>query len=668
MLKFLRKYKAIIMVVGGSLLMVVFLLPQAASQFGQFDPTTQTVARYGGKKVTGGMLYASNRERGIVKAIVPALFDEQLQVLPGDDHHWYLLTKEAERAGLVGGPSDSTVVEEWGKQYEALWEVQRKYPGYVNDQTLMPQLLSNELGLAGDRVANRRASLRASGQTEQSIGNAMAKAAGIKRLLERYDISGMVSKPEAIDLASRVHDVVIVQAGIFGVESAEEFITKPTEEEMVEHFEAYKETRAAEDLLGIGYMRPMALRLEWMTVSRSAVEAGLTLDPIEVNKYWRQARAENPDLYPADFAAARERVEVALRRQKAQEAMDAVDQVVRREVQDARRGLASDGIFKVLGEDWAERRADLFDIATVVDTELASRFGVGGAMPEVTQSDGVFRSYPELQQLGGVGSAQYLLGGTNEQPFISILMNARELGGDERLGIQEGLLYGPGYLGGPNGNRVYVRILETRKESPPGSMLEVRERVLEDIRLVRSMAYYDEHQAEIVEVMGVEHTQQLLQPITKGVEWVGVEVTRDQVVRSQFGARQLEARLNTEDFRDAIHRVIERWDTKARPEILYHPAERTIGLVMNEARGLVVAQIRTRRPMTLEQYRESGNTVQQIAGNLFVRERQDSPFTFERLQERLDYVVIGGDDDESESAEEGAVDEEVAAAEDDSAG
>ena len=50
MLKFLRKYKAIIMVVGGSLLMVVFLLPQAAQQFGQFDPTAQVLRGSTGRR------------------------------------------------------------------------------------------------------------------------------------------------------------------------------------------------------------------------------------------------------------------------------------------------------------------------------------------------------------------------------------------------------------------------------------------------------------------------------------------------------------------------------------------------------------------------------------------------------------------------------------------
>lgn len=667
MLKLLRKYKAIILVIGGSLLMVVFLLPQAAQQFGSFDPMAQTYARMDGKKVTGSMLSASNSQRRIAQQIAPALFSANGVGLPDDQHHWFMLVKLAKEAGLIGGPSDAGWIEEWVIELESAEIVRTQYSSFLNDPATVQLLLDRERTNARLRIDARRQSLLQAGQTEETIGNALANVAGIRRLFNQYESSGTISKPEAMDLANRVNDVLIVQAGILGVEAVEEFITLPNEEEMVEHFEAYKDARAVEDELGIGYLRPPAMRVEWLTVSRSAVESGLSLDPIEVNKFWRQARAENPDLYPADFAEAREQVEQALRRRKAAEAMDAVDQVIRREVQDARRGLASEGVFKVLPDDWAVKRADLYDIATVVDGELESRFGVQGGMPSVNESDGVFRSGQELSELAGVGRAEYQLGGNRPFSMIGYLFQAKELDGDLRLGVQEGLLYGPGKLGGLNGDRVYVRVLETRDESPPGSMEEVREQVLEDMQLARAMAYFDEHQSEIVEELGLEHDEQLALPITKGAEWIGVEVTRDEVVRSLSGSRFLEPRLNTEDFRFALHNMVARWDTKSRPNIMYHAAERTMGLLMPSAKGLVVAQVRTRRPMTLEQFRQSGPVVQRVAQTRFAQSREDQPFSLDRLKERLDYVVLD-EEDETGSEEEPVSEDEVASGAVDSEG
>lgn len=642
MLKFLRKYKAIIMVFGGSLLMVVFLLPQAAQQFGQFDPMSATVARRDGEAVKGSEMRRVNQQIRIAKSVVPILFNPVYFGLPEDGDHWYLLTYEAGQAGLIGGPTDSQWVEEVAARREAQAFIEQTYPQqFWSSPEQFRNFMNREIPNAEARIAERKQQMYMNGFTDQQIGEAMAEVAGIMRMFQLYQTSKVLSRQEAVENAARDHDVVIVQAGILGPECVEEYIDLPSEEDLEAHFEAYKDVRASEDELGIGYLRPPALTVEWMTISRKAIEDGLTIDPIEANKFWREQRAQNPDIYPADFAEARERVDSALRRRKAAEAMDAMDTVIRRELQDSWRGLESDGNFRELPEDWPERRINLYDLASVVDMELAERFSVEGGMPRVTESDGVFRTEQELLTLPGFGGARVQAGGGREASMAAFLMQARELVPESQVGVQEGLLYGPARIGGPNGDRIYARILETRPESPPDSMAEVRDQMFEDIKLLRAMAYYRERLSEITEELSIEHNRQLQVPIVAKAEWVGVEVRRDSVVRSRVGQDMPEPRLNTEEFRDSVFAIVDEWDTKVRPDVMYAPEERTFGIVMPEARGFVIAQIRTRRPMTLEQYRESGGRITQLAQADFQAMREDAPYSLERMFERHNYEVVG---------------------------
>ncbi len=106
MLKFLRKYDKWILAVGGSLLMVAFLLPQALQQLGQ-SGGERVVATFAGGTVTAQeRIDANTRVRFLASAAGPVL--AQLGVNEAD--HWVMLVDEARRGGFIGGP-------ETGREY-----------------------------------------------------------------------------------------------------------------------------------------------------------------------------------------------------------------------------------------------------------------------------------------------------------------------------------------------------------------------------------------------------------------------------------------------------------------------------------------------------------------------------------------------------------------------
>src|SRR5690606_32878880 len=99
MLKFLRKYSKWILVVGGSLLMVAFLLPQALTQFAG-DPGSQTYMRIDGRKITGHRARLAFQEYAALDMLPTGGQGRGgLEIALGIEtpDHWLLLTDLAER-------------------------------------------------------------------------------------------------------------------------------------------------------------------------------------------------------------------------------------------------------------------------------------------------------------------------------------------------------------------------------------------------------------------------------------------------------------------------------------------------------------------------------------------------------------------------------------------
>ena len=107
MFKFLRKYDKWILAVGGTLLMITFLVPQAIQGLSQYSAQTgATWATVGAPptKISVGDAELLRRQTRLVDSLGAGNMLNQLGV-GSDPAHWFLLRREAEAAGLIGGPS-----------------------------------------------------------------------------------------------------------------------------------------------------------------------------------------------------------------------------------------------------------------------------------------------------------------------------------------------------------------------------------------------------------------------------------------------------------------------------------------------------------------------------------------------------------------------------------
>ncbi len=105
MVKVLRKYNKYILVVGGSLLMVAFLMPTAINEL-RTDPMKQVVAHIGDDGVRQRELFDAETNFRAVKTVMPAFLFGAIGTPIVDGAHWYLLAREARAGGFVGGEQD----------------------------------------------------------------------------------------------------------------------------------------------------------------------------------------------------------------------------------------------------------------------------------------------------------------------------------------------------------------------------------------------------------------------------------------------------------------------------------------------------------------------------------------------------------------------------------
>jgi multidrug efflux pump subunit AcrA (membrane-fusion protein) len=263
MFKFLRKYNKWILAVGGTLLMIVFLIPQAID----------TLSR---QAAVGSVVWATvGPDNKDVSASERRECESQLQALevlqrasPGlaitdQPEHWYLLLREADAAGLTGAGASAQ---------------------------LPAQQMDIYFQLAGQ-----------SRTVDDALGNLLA----INRMMQMYQGAGKLSDSRLRGEARRMfHEV---RARILPVQaSADTDAPDPTQAEIDAQFEKYSDVVAGtlnpeSGEPGFGYRLPDRFKVEWITVSadsvREMIEAGDALNPVVLFKHWQ--RNETTKGFPA---------------------------------------------------------------------------------------------------------------------------------------------------------------------------------------------------------------------------------------------------------------------------------------------------------------------------------------------------------------------------------
>jgi hypothetical protein len=667
MLKALRKYNKWILVIGGTLLMMAFLVQPAIQHLGG-DPSSQVVARLDGRPIRARDEAVASRQVMALSDLSGGLIPAALGIQDRDTRHWMLLKVEADAGGFIGQSGDGP---DWlpelaesladqqmsrslqGQSWRRLAAQNPQLSGFL---TQMYQRNIEDATKALDATKTRL--IERGGMTEAEIDRALADARGVFRMLNAYGSAARMSDRLAAAEAKRrldsaYIDFLTVPASRFTAE-----IPMPNDGALQAHLERFKGVRPGEGEFGIGYLLPPRVKLEWLTLDAAVVRNAVPADPVEVNKRYLQDRAK----YPGEFPAERARVEQDLKAEKIAQVMQEAHRTIQAEVLRSTRRLEPDGRYKKLPADWAQSRPKMEAVAQAVVDQVAKAAGITLPLPAVTTLSARWQTYADLSAITGLGSASFRTGNLSI-PAPQVIFAVRELGlvpetEQFPVPVQVGVPLVENYLTDATGSRYYVTVLDARGESAPDSLDEVREQVAADCK---GLLAYERLTGRIAEwrslaaASGLDAVRDSAMPPPPPADPPHpddrpsvvrrVAVTRDDMSpgpRSAATPAQIQA-ADVEPVRSAVMHAAEALDPLTPPE-QFDADKATIAAAAPTKLSVVVARITALGPLTRETFRLLDG---QLVSQLQMREIRpddtpvDAPFSLERLLSRHTYVSEG---------------------------
>lgn len=650
MLKFLRKYNKWILVIGGSLLMVAFLAPQAIQQMPKLRD--RTVATYDGKPVKESKLMHAAAELRAVNALggqVPlANFMLGLSAPTNEqDIEWYMLAREAEEAGYVGSDLDGVTLYPLLAQQLALLQadfVIQQNPGL---ESLRAQLANSYVETWTQRLQASEAGAASAGQfrTLEELRQAVAKLRGVLRMRSAYSTMGRLSASRATRTGSETFDAAQVDYVAIPADRFTDTLPEPTEDEIAAHYAKYAEAIPGETEFGIGYRQPQRVKLEWLALERTPIEDAITIDPVEASKHQQL----NKDRFPGSYSEERPNIIAELKREKAEQILGQAENFVRAEMLRATRTLKRENGYLVLPEDWSQVQPSLESIAAHVVQQVAeANQGLTIPPPTITRRDSEWLTQQEVFSLPGFGFSQLRVGSA-QFPAVAAVFSVRELNPNPNLALQVNVLASDHPTTGNDGTRYFFRVLDARKESAPESLEEVRADVVRDIKRIQAYQGLVEELSSYTEVAINAGLEEVVEAVNAGLPAEGeatvgedtparVSIIEGVVLRSRVGQGTPPV-FTDEDVLSAALEVAEPLDPTMKIEDIPLP-DRTFAAPAPKALSVVVGRVSGLLPLTQEDFALGYNQLSSVLTQLEVEAlgEVDNPYTFERLKARHNWV------------------------------
>ena len=662
MLKFIRKYQLLILVVGGTLLMIVFLLQPILTRLAPSPLRAKVATLDDGTTFTRGDIQRARAALTLLGRSNPRALQPRsaggLGLASDSDQsaalHWLMLADHARRYGLVGEAGDGQTWINEIAEFEALLQLQAEVQqGLHQNQAEQEQRLL-ELRSQIIDIINRNASIAAGSMngTMEDVYRILAEARGMYRLIGGLERLPAFSDRGAMAAAERIYDAVAVDAVLIESSVVTSGIEEPDADALQSFFERFRDQRPSESDFGIGYVQPTRIQLGWITLDKGDSMDAIEIDRVELSKMWQQDR----ETYPGDFAAERFELEQRYREEQATEMMVEADRIIRAQVLTKTKGLTKqDGVLQ-LPDDWESRYPRLETIAETVSERLNERFGVSLPALEVNMVGDRWLNQNDITTLEGIGSAVYLVG--SRQIPVYALPQFFEPDAPTNIGldVQPLLPIVDHAATDQQDNRYYAMVLDVRRAGPSDSIEDAgRERVVNDYKSLKAFELLSARADELDAL--VESSNELAPAVDSVMSMDSADSARPGVLRQILVrensidpgrvSRFVNPRLNNELFRDAVLRAAEDIDPLISPEELaQNPI--AVGVPIPQARALALAKIVAPRPLTLEEYRVRALQALAQLGSEELRDAgyiENNPFSFEALSERYGLEVILEDDD-----------------------
>lgn len=651
MLKFLRKYQLILLAVGGSLLMVVFLLEPVLRQLTP-DPAKREVAKIGdGTTLTLGEQTRANVEMDLLERFLPT-FPMLLGIDPEERAaHWMLLKHEAERLGVMGIAQDGADwIPELAFELAQSQVNNLRRQGQAVTQEDADQILENSnifLNQQQDRL------IQVNRLNEQAFYEVLSTARGVMRMRRLYGEAPRLSRQRVMSAFDEMGTGVLIDQVVIGPELLADEVAEPTEAELEAQLERYASVRAGETTdgeggqFGFGYLLPARVKLEWLQLDPAAIREAVSADPVRVRRRWQE---RGDDSVP--FAEARGEIEEEIRGERVQQIMVDADEIVRGEILGATRGLEKQGIYRKLPEGWTA--PDLEKIAGDVVEAIQDRHGVRITRPVVERRTDGWLTPAELNALPGVGRAVYRVG--TRQARAAVLPSlVRGIGGSNDskiIAVQKGLpVVDPVAEDPTSGAKYYITVLDAVDESPPAGVDEIRERLVTDVKARKAYELLTDR-LDVYRETATRDGLEALAAMFAGSEGGSPVTVRENIlVNSERMAPATfrsfpDQRADRPVYREAVMAEAEDLSPLAEPDS--SPLSQSIvGVGVPSSRVVAFARIRAKVPASAEAFRAQAPMVVMSARANLLGEKQglSNPLDFGPMAERLGYQRLGENGD-----------------------
>ncbi len=668
MLKFIRKYQMLILVVGGSLLMVVFLLQPVLTRLAP-SPLKSKVATLGdGTTFTQGDIIRAQAAitlltRSNPRALQPmsmgglGLELEEGQVTRATALHWLMLADLAQRAGLVGEVGDGMSWIDEIAENEALIQVQTEIrQGLIQDDATYQQRIA-ELKTQIISAINRNANAAAANMngSMEDVFRTLAEARGMYRLVNTVYGVPSFSDAKAIDVTRDMSDAVAVNAALIDSALVAGAIDEPTDSELAEFFDRFRDQQPGENDFGIGYQQPTRIKLGWITLNKQRIKDAIEIDRVEIQKIWQREK----DNYTGDFAAERFNIEEQYREEQAASIMVEADRQIRAQVLSKTSNLTKvDGVTQ-LPDNWEEQAPKLDEIAQAVTARLNEQFGLALPALEVNIIGDRWLSDRAIISLPGIGFSTYRIG--SRQIPLYTLPQFFEPDAPTNLGldVQPMLPIVDHAATDQNENRYYAMVIDVREAGPADSIDDAgREQVLADYKSLKGFELLQARSDELAELIrendDLAPAINMIMSMIPDSEAARPSVFREILVRKGSVApgriaSNVDQRLNAEAFREDVLSAASDLDPLITPEkVQQNPI--VITTALPQSRSLALGLVLAPRPLTIETYRVAAASAMRQATGTEMREAgyfDHNPFSYTALTERFGLEILKKDEDES---------------------
>lgn len=483
MLKLLKKYNKILLIVLGVVLMVAFLIGDAVRGLGKSYSGS-------GFKIGGRQISAEQAALGSARLdMLKGRFPELVGALELDERnraeHWILLVEEAREAGFVGPEAEGVAffTDEYPsyrvKRYlEAMYQ-QGQQP--TEEQLKMVREAAKTDGEQLSRLAGPAV------MRDATLAGAIAEFKGVVRLRSAYMTAARTSSQRmanrvAYQLNKAAYQYVLVPID----EQAAMQLPTPDDATLFTFFGKYKDVDAAASDVGVGYRLGPRVKLQYLTIDAAAIRSQIKVRTIDIEKKLRELTAK-PDQTPEQLRAEAEK---ALREGIFQKIIEDAELTIKGEILRVTAPLADERVsgvsYKKLPENWESQRPNLTEIGRIAAERTGVKFGLSLPAFKVQAFEQAWNDQTALQFLPGIGQASIKReSGAISMPQLALSVRELANGRAVPLAVQVGVpLAEP--LVGRDGSAYYLMITAARDASGPETLTEVRDRVVADYKRVQA--------------------------------------------------------------------------------------------------------------------------------------------------------------------------------------